>query len=439
MNLFQLVLKQMRQRSLSTALTLLSVLLGVSLAIAILIVQRESRSMFGQSDFGYDIIVGPPKGSPLQLTLNTVYHMDQSPGVIPFALYEDLSRRTPPPPGRADYRSSVKLAVPIMVGDSFSGRRIIGTSPRMFNADDNGAPLAAEGYTPFYYRPDQAYEFAQGRAFAARKFEVVVGSEAAAALNLRLYDPKLSEAENETRGGALRATHGMPAAGEKPDVHKPRWRVVGLLKPTRTANDRVLFVPFVSLYAIEEHEGGIIDQALMRAGINPNRIPANRVDEALSHLGIDPNRVPESVRRKFKLDRAAAPDKGGSIGDLMQDAATRPAKKDDHDHNHAHDEAADAYHLDPDGNIVPDLPPDQWTISAVLVKSREGLGAMGLMYNFRVIDDRATAVNPALVMREFFETFLSGSTKVLLLISGLVTIVAGASILTTIYNSVSAR
>jgi putative ABC transport system permease protein len=75
-----------------------------------------------------------------------------------------------------------------------------------------------------------------------------------------------------------------------------------------------------------------------------------------------------------------------------------------------------------------------------MVKSRgEGnLGSM-IMYNFKVIDDRATAVNPASVMREFFDTFLKGSSNLLLIISALVTIVAAASIMTTIYNSVAAR
>src|SRR6185503_6304117 len=87
MNLFQLVLKQMRQRSLSTWLTLLSVLLGVSLAVAIMIIRREGRSVFGQSEFGYEAIVGT-KGSPLQLVLNTVYQLDKSPGNIKYSFYE---------------------------------------------------------------------------------------------------------------------------------------------------------------------------------------------------------------------------------------------------------------------------------------------------------------------------------------------------------------
>src|SRR5437016_7718630 len=132
MNLFQLILKNMRQRALSTWLTLLSVIIGVALAVAVMILQRESGKLFGQSDFGYDILIGPPKGSPLQLTLNTVYHMDQSPGVIPYVLYEDISRKTAPPPGHPDYRPYVKNAVPFMVGDSYNGRRIVGTSPQMF-------------------------------------------------------------------------------------------------------------------------------------------------------------------------------------------------------------------------------------------------------------------------------------------------------------------
>src|SRR5437016_3633634 len=139
MNVFQLVLKQMRQRSLSTWLTILSITLGVGLAIAILILQREGNKLFGQTDFGYDIIIGPPKGSPLQLTLNTVYHMDVSPGVIPYQIYEDMARKTPALPGHADYRLYVRWAVPFMVGDSFRGRRIVGTSPQMFGVDDNGA------------------------------------------------------------------------------------------------------------------------------------------------------------------------------------------------------------------------------------------------------------------------------------------------------------
>jgi len=433
MNLFQLVTKQMRQRSLSTWLTLLSVLLGVGLAVAIMILRREGQNLFAQTDFGYDILIGPPKGSPLQLTLNTVYHMDVSPGVIPYSIYEDMARKAPALPGHPDYRPYVRWAVPFMVGDSFRGRRIIGTSPAMFGVDDNGAPTAHQ----FEYRRGESYQLAEGRVFAPRKFEAVIGSDAAKSLHLHLYDDKLSPEENQKTGGAFRATHGMPSANETPDIHKPHWKIVGILKPTHTANDRVLFVPFISLYAIAEHEEGMIDQALMKANVDPSRIPPERLDEVLSRLGIDPGKIPDTVKKKFKLKSlstkpAAAPK---DVDELLKSAAVTPEpdRKDEVGGD------PDAYHLDDHGDIVPDLPREEWALSAILVQSRGGYQAQRLMYNFKVIDDRATAINPATVMREFFDTFLSGSTRVLLVIAAFVSIVAAASIMTTIYNSVSAR
>lgn len=196
----------------------------------------------------------------------------------------------------------------------------------------------------------------------------------------------------------------------------------------------------MSLYTIAEHEEGLIDQALMRAKIDLKKIPPGRLDEVLSQLGINPRKIPETLKRKFNVDipvpttaRAASED----VGDLMKDAAAPPPAATPEDEG----EDPDAYHLDEQGDIVPDLPQDEWEISAILVKVRGGSGynANMLLYNFKVIDDRATAVSPASVMREFFDTFLKGSANVLLSISVLVTVVAGASITTSIYNAVSAR
>src|SRR5205814_2451296 len=78
-------------------------------------------------------------------------------------------------------------------------------------------------------------------------------------------------------------------------------------------------------------------------------------------------------------------------------------------------------------------------LSAILLKTRGSFQAEQLIYHFRVTNPEATAVNPASVMREFFETFLKGSTQALLAISYLVTMVAAVAILVSIYNSVSAR
>ena len=432
MNFFQLALKQMRQRALSTWLTMLSVLIGVGLGSGVMILQRGSGKLFGQTSYGYDIIIGPPKGSPLQLTLNTVYHLDLSPGVVPYTIFQDMARKAPPLPGHPDYRPYVHFAVPFMVGDSYKGRRIVGTSPQMFGYDDQGNRIEGD---KFEYRPGESYELAEGRMFAPRKFEAVLGSDIAQTLHLHLYDPKLTPKENEAAGGAFRATHGMPSANEVPDIHKPIWEIVGILQPTHTANDRVLFIPFVSLYAIAEHEEGMIDQALLKANIDPTRIPPDRIDEVLSRLGIDPQKVPETLRRKFKMESTVTTAPANqNVDELMKQAAITPAPPGKNE-----GEDPDAYHLDQSGEIVPDLPQDEWGLSAILVRSRGAIASQQLLYNFKVIDDRAVAVNPASTMRDFFDTFLRPSSKMLQAISYLVTIVAAVGILVSIYNSISAR
>ena len=430
MNLFELVLKQMRQRALSTWLTLLSVTLGVGLAIAIIIMRAQGASLFAQTDFGYDLIIGPPKGSPLQLTLNTVYLIDQSPGVIPYAIYQDMVHKGPPLPGHAYYRPYVQSAVPFMVGDSYRGDRIVGTSPQMFGFDDDGKPVETEKWQ---YRLNKSFELAEGRVFGPRKFEAVIGSEVASRFKMHIYNTNETQDQNLADGGAFRATHGMPQPNEKPDIHKPVWHIVGILQPTHTANDRALFIPFISLYAIAEHEAGLVDQALARAKIDPSRIPPDRLDEVLSQLGIDPQKVPESLKKKFKMESKATTSKA-DVKDLMKSATLAPTTGQADE-----GEDPDVYHLDEHGDIIPDLPPTEWELSAILVRSRGGFQAQQLIYNFKVIDDRATAVNPAGVMREFFDTFLSGSTLVLLVIALLVTVVAAVGILVSIYNSVSAR
>lgn len=398
MNLFQLVLKQMRQRALGTWLTLLSVTLGVGLAVAVLLVYRGSESLFGQKDYGYDLIIG--KGSPLQLVLNTVYHIDQSPGNVPYSLYELLSKD----------KRQVKVAIPIVVGDSYKGRRIIGTLPQMFGYTLGGNPIEGEGNI-FNYRPGRRFELAQGEVFHPRKFEAVIGSDVPELTGLKM-------------GDTFNATHGAPEEGQREHVHEAeQWRVVGVLKPTKTSNDRVIFIPLVTSYCIEEHSKGIEAQAAVRA----------------AEAGLPP---PPPVTRPSAKPSA---DSGGDL--LVSDAPEPPAKDEHDDHDHAHHEHTGgdghahehaAYTVNADGTVDPKLPKDRWLISAIMIKSRHPTFAARLTYDINA-GATATAVNPAMVMSEFFNEILKNSTLALLLISVLVILVAAVGILVSIYNSVAAR
>jgi putative ABC transport system permease protein len=264
MNSLQLTMKQMRQRALSTWLTTLSITLGVALVIAILILYREGNSLFGQSDFGYDVLVGI-KGSPLQLTLNTVYHVDKSPGNIPYKMYDELAHK-------ATYRRYVRNAVPICVGDSYKGLRIVGTTPKMFAYTDEGDRVTDH---PFEYRPGRSYEVADGAMFNPNKFEAVIGSDVTKLTGLKL-------------GDIFQATHGMPDPNVVPDIHEEKWKVVGVLKQTHTSADRVLYIPLLSFYTIAEHGVGLIKQAEIRDGGPPSTQLAKEEEEP-KHYTMNPD------------------------------------------------------------------------------------------------------------------------------------------------------
>jgi putative ABC transport system permease protein len=376
MNYFQLVFKQMRERALSTWLTMLSVTLGVGLAIAIMILGRESESLFGQNDYGYDAIIGK-KGSPLQLVLNTVYHLDVSPGNIPFSDYARLAKPPAPAPGD-NYYKDVKIAVPTAVGDTLNGiYRIVGTSPKLFGFDDSGNALPPDEVLE--YRPGKKLQVGDGHMFANNKFEAVVGSDI----------PRLT---GQGIGTTFQAIHGIPIPGQAPDKHMQVWKVVGVLAPTHTAIDRVVYIPLVSFYTIAEHGAGLLAQAKQRGS---------------------------EIKDTFDPD---------SDSEGKHDPDAQGIR---HYSNYDFDTKTETIKLK--------LPYEIWALSAILVQSRGGVSEQDLEWGLKNDGSDAMAVNPASVMREFFDTFLKPTRLLLLVICSLVTVVAAVGILVSIYNSVSAR
>jgi putative ABC transport system permease protein len=243
MNLLQLVFKQMRQRALSSWLTTLSVLLGVALWVAIAILNREGDKLFGQRDYGYDLLIGA-KGSPLQLVMNTVYNIDKSPGNIPYDLYEKMLGREAP------LNQYVRLAVPFAVGDTFKGHRIIATSTKMFGITEDGRPMTQ----PFRYRYGKTFSLQSGRVFHPQKLEAVIGSDVAGRTGLKI-------------GDHFHATHGGTEGTAHPDEHVDvEWEVVGILAPTHTAADKALYIPLITFYCIEAHEQALDMMAKVKSG-----------------------------------------------------------------------------------------------------------------------------------------------------------------------------
>ena len=172
--------------------------------------------------------------------------MDVSPGNIPLSVYGRLTG--------GDLHPYVKIAVPTVVGDTYQGKyRIVGTTTRLFGYAEDGQRLNDD--QTLEYRPGERFEVDRGRVFAAKKFEAVVGSDI----------PRLTHSSRPLDlDVTFLATHGAPKEGETPDIHAEVWKVVGVLKPTHTAADRVIYIPMNSFYTIAEHGVGLVAQDALR-------------------------------------------------------------------------------------------------------------------------------------------------------------------------------
>ncbi|MCX5772634.1 MAG: ABC transporter permease, partial [Candidatus Hydrogenedentes bacterium] len=216
MSLWKIAWRSIQQRSLASALTAFSMALGVALVVTVLVVYQVVSISFHRGGEGYDLIVGA-KGSKEQLVLNTVYYLQQPVENIPYSYYEEFTE------GR--FAPDVDAAIPVCMGHTYQGFRVVGTVPEMF-----------ENLT---YLGGQKYEFAAGQNFSATApFEGVIGAAVARETNVRV-------------GSTFQAVHGVAEEGGK--AHQESFTVVGILAPTGTPNDRALFVNMEGFYHIHEH------------------------------------------------------------------------------------------------------------------------------------------------------------------------------------------
>src|ERR1022692_4555655 len=115
MTLWLIILRSMRQHALSTIITAMSIALAGGLLMSVWTVKDQARDAFTGVNGGFDAVLGA-RGSKLQLVLNSIFHLEASPGNLSASDYEYI-RRHP----------AVKLAIPIAVGDNLRGYRIVGT------------------------------------------------------------------------------------------------------------------------------------------------------------------------------------------------------------------------------------------------------------------------------------------------------------------------
>ena len=245
-----MVRRSLRQHFLSTGVTVLSVALGSGLVMAVFGVSQQAHDAFTGGPVGFDAVLGA-RGSQLQLVLNTVYHLETSPGNIHWTLYDEV-RRDP----------LVSLAVPLAVGDSFRGFRVVGTTTEMF--------------TEFEYQVGVKFKIrGRGRVFNPAKQEAVIGATVARETGLGVND-------------GFQPAHGV---GYTRDVHSAEYLVVGVMEPTNTPSDRVIWIPIEGIFRLDGH-------VLRGTGDDFEAIPGEDIPDEHKEIS--------AVMLNFTTDRAGA-------------------------------------------------------------------------------------------------------------------------------------
>lgn len=211
--IFLMVRRSLRQHCVSTAITAFCVALAAGLIMSVFAINQQTRQAFTGGPVGFDAVLGA-RGSQLQLVLNTVFHLETSPGNLPWSLYKAVEKR----PG-------VELAVPYAVGDNYRGYRIVGTSSDMF--------------TKFEYQKGHKFEFAAGRAFDPGRQEAVVGSFVAAKTGMKV-------------GSIFNPSHGL-TSDPNAHSHSEEYVVTGVLEPTNSPSDRVIWIPIEGVFRMGGH------------------------------------------------------------------------------------------------------------------------------------------------------------------------------------------
>ena len=199
--MLSLLLKSMRSRIIPTSLVTISLMASMVLLLSIERIQQGAEEGFNQSISGVDAIIGP-RSSSIELVLYTVFHLGRPTNNITTKTVNDVK-----------LRGDISWLVPIALGDSHKGFRVVATEPNYFEH--------------IKYANSQPLVFSKGVAFAELS-EAVLGSDVAEKLSY-------------TVGSKIQITHGsVESIGSKHDDFS--FMVTGILNKTGTPIDQAIFL-----------------------------------------------------------------------------------------------------------------------------------------------------------------------------------------------------
>lgn len=211
MNLASLSLAYLRARWLNTTLNVLLLALGIATITLLLLTVHQLEERMGRDARGIDLVVGA-KGSPMQVILSAIYHLDVPTGNIPWKEAQELARHR-----------MVKKAIPLALADNHKGFRIVGTN---------------HDYVAHY-----GARLAQGRLWQ-KPLEAVLGADAAARTGLSL-------------GATFIGAHGLGGTQGEHMHETHLYQVVGVLAPAGSVIDRVILTDVASVWAVHADQYGI--------------------------------------------------------------------------------------------------------------------------------------------------------------------------------------
>lgn len=201
--------KSARNRKVTAILSILTVAISVILLLGVERIRTQAKSSFANTISGTDLIVGGRSGQ-VNLLLYSVFRIGNATNNIDWKSYQEFSQHR-----------SVKWAIPISLGDSHKGFRVMGTNHSYFEH--------------YRYGQKQNLAFTKGREFQ-QLFETVIGADVAKELGYQI-------------GSEIIIAHGISDVGFSRHDNLP-FKVVGILAPTGTPVDKTVHVSLEAIEAI---------------------------------------------------------------------------------------------------------------------------------------------------------------------------------------------
>ena len=263
MNLRLLAGKSLKSRRSTAILTIVSIAVSVILLLGVEKVRVNAKSSFANTISGTDLIVGARSGS-IQLLLYSVFRIGSATNNITWKSYQDIAQQ-----------KGVKWTIPISLGDSHQGFRVMGTSRDYFSV--------------YQYGEKRTLKFSSGSQFEG-VFDAVIGSEVANTLNYSIGDQVI-------------ISHGTGSASFAQHKDKP-FVISGILEHTGTPVDRTMHVSLAGIEAMHVNWQGAMKKRKAKKALTESNLQPESITAFL--VGLDSKIVSFKMQRYIN-DYAAEP------------------------------------------------------------------------------------------------------------------------------------